>query len=96
LVVEGKAQANGGTSAASPLWASLVTLINQARGPGKRIGYLAPLLYQGGAGSSGCTDIISGDNITATVGGYTSAPGYDAVSGWGSPNGKLLMAALPA
>jgi kumamolisin len=47
LVVDGKAQGNGGTSAASPLLAALVTLINQARGAGKRIGYLTPLLYQG-------------------------------------------------
>ena len=96
LVVDGKVQGNGGTSAASPLWASLVTLVNQARGAGKRIGYLTPLLYQGGAGSAGCTDITSGDNVTATVGGYRAGPGYDAVSGWGTPNGKQLLAALPA
>ena len=96
LVVDGKAQGNGGTSAASPLWASLVTLVNQARGAGKRIGYLTPLLYQGGAGSAGCTDITSGDNVTAAVGGYRAGSGYDAVSGWGTPNGKQLLAALPA
>jgi kumamolisin len=96
LVVDGKAQGNGGTSAASPLWASLVTLINQARGPGRRIGYLTPLLYQGGVGAAGCTDIRSGDNTTATVGGYSAGPGYDAVSGWGTPNGNQLLAALPA
>jgi kumamolisin len=96
LVVDGKAQGNGGTSAASPLWASLVTLVNQARGAGKRIGYLTPMLYQGGAGSAGCTDITSGDNVTAAVGGYRAGSGYDAVSGWGTPNGKQLLAALPA
>jgi kumamolisin len=96
LVVDGKAQGNGGTSAASPLCAALVTLINQARGAGKRIGYLTPLLYQDGVGSAGCTDITSGDNITATVGGYSAGPRYDAVSGWGTPNGKQLLAALPA
>jgi kumamolisin len=96
LVVDGKAQGNGGTSAATPLWAALVTLVNQARGADKRIGYLTPLLYQGGVGSAGCTDITSGDNVTATVGGYSAGPGYDAVSGWGTPNGKQLLAALPA
>ena len=37
LVVDGKVQGNGGTSAASPLWASLVTLVNQARGAGRRM-----------------------------------------------------------
>ena len=95
-MVDGKAQGNGGTSAASPLWASLVTLINRARGPGKRIGSLTSLLYQGGVGSAGCADITSGDNVTATVGGYSAGPGYDAVGGWGTPNGKQLLAALPA
>ena len=102
LVVDGKAQGNGGTSAATPLLASLVTLINQARGAGKRIGYLTPLLYQSSAGggqtigSAGCTDVRSGDNTTAAVGGYSAGPGYDAASGWGTPDGRQLLAALPA
>jgi kumamolisin len=103
LVVDGKAQANGGTSAATPLWASLVTLINEQRGAGNRIGYLSPVLYQthaGGnagntVGSQGCTDVVSGDNTTDAIGGYSAGPGYDAVSGWGVPDGQKLMAALP-
>jgi kumamolisin len=99
LVVDGKAQPNGGTSAATPLWASLVTLINQQRGPGNRIGYLTPVLYESNAGKTvgynGCIDVVSGNNDTATVGGYSAGPGYDAVSGWGTPDGQKLMAALP-
>jgi kumamolisin len=101
LVVDGGAQGNGGTSAATPLWASLIALINAARGPGKRIGYLTPLLYQPQSGSSGqtigqagCTDVESGNNNTAKIGGYSAGKGYDAVSGWGTPNGKNLLAAL--
>ena len=63
LVVDGAARPNGGVSAATPLWAALITLVNAARGAGKRIGYLTPLLHQshGGAtttiGQAGCTDI---------------------------------------
>lgn len=102
LVVDGGAQPNGGTSAATPLCASLVALINAARGPGKQLGYLTPLLYQtagpgiGGPtiGAAGCTDVVSGDNITDKIGGYSAGPGYDAVCGWGTPDGKKLMAAL--
>jgi kumamolisin len=102
LVVDGAQQPNGGTSAATPLIASLVALINAARGAGKRIGYLTPLLYQSSNGSPGaptigaiaCRDVVSGDNITAKVGGYTSEHGYDAVSGWGTPDGGKLLAAL--
>jgi len=96
LVVDGGFQPNGGTSAASPLWAALITLINAKRG--KRIGYLTPLLYQirNGAtiGATGCNDIQSGDNNTDELGGYRAGPGYDAVSGWGTPNGAKLLAAL--
>jgi kumamolisin len=100
LYVDGSAQANGGTSAASPLVASLLTLINAARAPGQRVGYLTPVLYQAGSsanvtvGAAGCTDVTSGNNITATIGGFSAGPGYDAVSGWGAPNGQSLAQVL--
>ena len=75
--------------------------MNAALAGGKRVGYLTPLLYKptagGGAGtvgSAGCRDITSGNNSTATVGGYTSSAGYDAVTGWGSPNGINLLKAI--
>jgi kumamolisin len=96
LVVDGKAEPNGGTSAATPLWASLLTLINAKRGAGKRLGYIAPVLYEApGAGAQGCTDVQSGNNTTDKIGGFSAGPGYDAVSGWGTPNGVKLLAALP-
>ncbi len=102
LVVDGQPQGNGGTSAASPLIASLVTLINQARATaGKgRAGYITSELYQSstggsGAGTAGCTDVTSGNNNTATDGGYSAGTGYDAASGWGTPNGVNLAQALP-
>ena len=102
LVVDGSAQPNGGTSAAAPLVAALVTLINADRN-GRRLGYVTPLLYQpaspGGppapAGSAGCTDVTTGDNVTDKLGGYSAGTGFDAVSGWGVPDGKKLMAVLP-
>ncbi len=100
LIVDGGSQPNGGTSAAAPLVASLVTRINAARGGSNRIGWLTPLLYQadgaGTVGSKGCTDVTSGGNNTATVGGFTAAPGFDGASGWGVPNGVALLAALNA
>ncbi len=100
LVVDGAAQPNGGTSAATPLMASLITRINAQRGAGNPVGYLTPLLYQaspaGGTtvGAAGCTDVVSGNNDTAQVGGYSAGKGYDAASGWGTPNGAALMQAL--
>ncbi len=100
LVVDGGAQPNGGTSAATPLMASLMTRINATRGAGNPVGYVTPLLYQaspaGGTtvGASGCTDIVDGNNNTAKAGGYSAGASYDAASGWGTPNGVALMQAL--
>ncbi len=100
IVVDGQPQPNGGTSASSPLIAGLLTLINAKRPADKRVGYLTPVLYQTiGAnnvtvGSAGCMDVTSGNNDTAQIGGYSAGPGYDAVSGWGTPDGKKLAQAI--
>ena len=98
-VVDGQGGASGGTSASAPLWASLVARINASLGSSKQVGYLTPLLY--GAGEDGkalgqtcCRDIISGDNITASIGGYHAKAGYDAVTGWGVPDGGKLLDGL--
>jgi len=103
LVVDGAAQPNGGTSAAAPLWASLLARINAAlvAGGKPRVGYLTPLLYGAGPqagktlGQATCFDVTSGDNSTAAaVRGYQARPGFDCVTGWGSPNGAELLSAL--
>jgi kumamolisin len=105
LIFTGKDQPNGGTSAATPVWASLIALLAGAAGQPWKPQFLAPLLYaagSGGAGSggatvgaNGCTDVISGNNTSSTLGkGYSAGPGFDAVSGWGVPNGTALLRAL--
>jgi kumamolisin len=102
LVVDGGAQPNGGTSAASPLVAALMTLINAKRPQNRRVGFVTPTLYQTRQGNGsrrtigaiGCRDVISGNNTTAQAGGYSAGPGYDAASGWGTPNGMKLLGAL--
>jgi kumamolisin len=93
VVVDGQVQASGRTSASSPLVAGLLTLINAKRPAGKRVGFLTPVLYQGNptVGAIGCTDVVSGDNDSATVGGYSAGP---AGSGWGTPNGEKLAGAF--
>jgi len=76
----------GGTSASTPMWASLVARLNQ--GLGARCGFLNPLLY--GKFSSGVLrDITVGNN-----GAYAAGPGWDACTGLGSPNGNQLLQAL--
>ena len=84
IVVDGSAATVGGTSAVAPLWTGLLALINQ--GIGKRVGYVNPLLYRS---PSAFTDVVKGNN-----GAYKAGPGWDACTGWGSPIGDRLLAAL--
>jgi kumamolisin len=101
LVMLGRSAPNGGTSAAAPLWASLIARMNAKLPPAKQGRFVAPLLYKstagvGTVGAGGCTDITHGDNESRPqpAKGYSAGPGYDAVSGWGVPNGKALLSLL--
>jgi kumamolisin len=100
LIFTGQDQPNGGTSAATPVWASLIALLAGSAGQPWKPQFLAPLLYAAGSGGStvgaaGCTDVTSGDNTSSTLGrGHSAGPGFDAVSGWGVPNGRALLGAL--
>jgi kumamolisin len=88
VVVDGQQTVIGGTSAVAPLWAGLLARINQALG--KNVGYVNPLLY--GATAEGTFhDITSGSN-----GDYSAAPGWDACTGLGSPDGSALLSVLSA
>jgi kumamolisin len=84
---DGQSFAVGGTSAVAPLWAGLIALFNQSEG--KSLGYLNPALYQNGESGGAFRDITSGNN-----GDFKAAKGWDACTGWGSPNGAALLAAL--
>ncbi|MDH6134458.1 kumamolisin [Kitasatospora sp. MAA4] len=77
----------GGTSAAAPQWSALIARVNQ--GLGAPVGYLNPLLYT--KLSSDLRDITQGSN-----GAYAAGPGWDACSGFGSPNGQALLNDLKA
>lgn len=89
--VDGKEFPIGGTSAVAPLWAGLTALLNQALG--KPVGFFNPLLYQ--VGNKGALhDITSGNNDLTNTGGYPAGPGWDACTGWGSPDGTKLLQAL--
>jgi kumamolisin len=84
--------ASGGTSAVTPLIASLVVLLNQATG--KPLGFLNPFLYAHGTNGI-TTDVVSGTNaIAQTVAGYQAGPGWDPCTGWGTPIGTAILSAL--
>ncbi len=86
VVVDGKQMTIGGTSAVAPLWSSLLALANQSLG--KPVGYINLLLY-GKSFTPAFRDVVSGNN-----GAYKAGPGWDACTGWGSPDGKKLITAL--
>jgi len=82
----------GGTSAAAPAWAGLVAIADQGLATEKK----GPL-----SGTQTLTDLYklpSSDFHDITVGfnGYYATPGYDLVTGLGSPNANRLIAGILA
>jgi len=84
VLVDGTPAVVGGTSAVAPLWAALVARINAASG--RTLGWLNPVLY---AHPSALRDVVQGNN-----GGYSAAPGWDACTGLGSPDGAKIETAV--
>lgn len=79
-----------GTSQAAPIWAALTALMNQyllANG-GRALGDINPLLYRVAAGANlpGFRDVSLGANAVDVA-----TPGYDLVTGLGSPNVDHLV-----
>jgi kumamolisin len=96
VLVDGEHRPQGGTSAAAPLWAGLIALINQKLNG--RVGFVNPQLYAIEPGAGAFNDITDGDNRvsfkTFNNVGYDAKPGWDAASGLGSPNGTVLSNVL--
>jgi kumamolisin len=85
IVFDGQPRIGAGTSQSAPIWAAMTVLMNQylqANG-GTAVGDLNPLLYRVAAGSQlpGFRDVSLGANAVDV-----SVPGYDLVTGLGSPN----------
>jgi subtilase family serine protease len=88
-----------GTSAATPLWAAVIALADQDAG--QHLGFVNPAIYaiaRSPAYHSAFHDVITGDNSvfwqTRLFTGYTAGPGWDPVTGWGSPNAYILVPLL--
>ena len=91
----------GGTSAGAPLWAGLVALANQMAG--HPLGFINPALYAIGISSKAAQDfrdVTQGNNTVDDKGvqvqGYTAGPGWDPVTGFGSPIADHLLPDLVA
>jgi kumamolisin len=89
----GKFTTVGGTSASSPLWAALIALCNQELGA--RVGNFNALLYSTLGPNQVLHDITQGNNDTSgNLGVFDAGPGWDACTGWGTPDGQKLLNAL--
>ncbi|KAF8625030.1 hypothetical protein AX17_006944 [Amanita inopinata Kibby_2008] len=92
VVVGGRVLSVGGTSASSPTVAGIFTLLNDYRlAHGKTsFGFLNPLLYSNL--TSAFNDITSGSNPGCGTNGFSAKAGWDAVTGWGTPDFIKLQA----
>jgi subtilase family serine protease len=92
-------ESHGGTSASAPIWAALIALADQYAG--HRLGLVNPAIYQIARGPryhQAFHDVTTGSNTVqfppTTVTGYPAAPGWDPVTGWGSPDAQALIPLL--
>jgi subtilase family serine protease len=90
---------SGGTSASAPIWAALIALADQYAG--RHLGLVNPAIYQIARGPryhQAFHDVTTGNNTVQfppkTITGYQAAPGWDPVTGWGSPNAQVLIPLL--
>jgi pseudomonalisin len=84
VVVGGTVEAIGGTSASAPSWQGIWARVEGAHSGA--VGFAGPVLY-GTEPSSAFHDITIGAN-----GLYTAGPGYDLVTGLGTPDISKLVA----
>ncbi|KAJ7572670.1 family S53 protease [Mycena floridula] len=93
IVNGGKAASVAGTSCSSPIFTSVVALINDKLiSSGKSpLGFLNPFLY---AHPEMFTDVTEGSNPGCSTQGFPAAAGWDPVTGLGTPQfDKMLTAA---
>ena len=98
---QGGWELGGGTSAAAPFWSAIAAIANQVAG--HPLGFLNPALYRLAASSTSGRDfhdITQGGNSVRVhhtfVQGYSAAPGWDPVTGLGSPDAENLIPDLIA
>ena len=95
IFFNGEQVVGGGTSLSAPLWAGMAAVMNQylVENGGEPIGYLNPLLYEiaEGARLPAFRDVTLGGNAVDLAG-----PGYDLVTGLGTPDTENLAKNLLA
>lgn len=95
VFINGAAGLVYGTSASAPVFASILTMVNDARlAVGKKpVGFINPSIYSN-AFKKAFNDIHIGGNQGCGTPGFTAVPGWDPVTGLGTPNYPNLVAAF--
>ncbi|KJA14174.1 hypothetical protein HYPSUDRAFT_80924 [Hypholoma sublateritium FD-334 SS-4] len=102
IVVDTKTGSVAGTSCSSPIFASVISLLNDRLiAAGKSpLGFLNPFLYSA-AGAAALNDITTahrycfrGDNPGCGTNGFPARAGWDPVTGLGTPNFSKLLTAV--
>ncbi|KAE9365864.1 subtilisin-like protein [Stipitochalara longipes BDJ] len=90
IELDGIGQHIFGTSASTPIVGSIISLINEQRiASGKKpVGFINPVLY---ANPSAMNDITEGNNPGCGTSGFSAVPGWDPVTGLGTPNYPALL-----
>merc|ERR1711939_1175164 len=94
VVDGGRTLAVGGTSASTPSWGAVISLLNEeclsASGGKKTLGFVNPLFYQN---ADAFTDITQGSNAIGSNArsGWKCTEGWDAVTGLGTPQFTKLQ-----
>lgn len=92
VIASGKVSAVSGTSCSAPILAGLVASLNDEllRAGRAPLGFLNPWLY---ANPQMFTDVTSGSNPYQKCQGFQAAPGWDPVTGMGTPLYPQMRAA---
>lgn len=103
VYLDGQITRESGTSASAPVFAAMVTLWNDIRLANNMppMGFIAPFLYQiAQENPEAFHDIVTGNNacgaghslsdVNCCTYSYGAVPGWDAVTGLGSPNFQII------
>ena len=90
ILVAGYPGTAGGTSAAAPVMAALVTCFNQSLNT--RLGHLTPLLYDPQVACTFITAKHGDSEVSDEIPGYEAHDGWDPCTGLGAPGADLLAA----
>lgn len=100
VAIDGELTTEVGTSAAAPLFAAMLNLVNEERlAVGKStVGFVNPVLYANASVIFRDITVGNNDMCDGIVEGFEAVPGWDPVSGLGTPQWdalKQVFLALP-